>query len=267
MGDAAGHAAAARAVWSAGDYATVGDWFADASRSVLDGVDLDGRTVLDVATGTGAVAIEAARRGASVTGVDITPELLAVARQRATVAEVEVTFVEGSFTDLSEHRGFDLVTSSFGVMLAAEPEFVARELAAAARRGGGVVAVVAWAPGGAFGSPPPAVVDLLGDQPPVDLTRWAVPESTAEFFASTTAEITEHRRNTIDIPFPSVDHIVTELAARCGPWMALLARLDDTGQAGLARDLLAQHFEAFAEPTAGGVTLQVGYAVTQLTTA
>lgn len=45
--------------------------------------DLTGRTVLDAGCGTGTLAIEAARRGASVVGVDISPRLTDIARKRA----------------------------------------------------------------------------------------------------------------------------------------------------------------------------------------
>ncbi len=54
-----------------------------------------GRTVLDVGTGTGRAAIALARRGASVTGVDASKEMLDVARVRATEAHVTVTFASG----------------------------------------------------------------------------------------------------------------------------------------------------------------------------
>ncbi len=44
-----------------------------------------GETVLDVGTGTGVIAITAARADASVTGLDLTPALLEVARENAAV--------------------------------------------------------------------------------------------------------------------------------------------------------------------------------------
>lgn len=53
---------------------------------------LQGRSVLDVGTGTGRGAIALARRGAVVTGVDASAEMLEVARRRAADAGVEVTF-------------------------------------------------------------------------------------------------------------------------------------------------------------------------------
>ena len=56
---------------------------------------LKGRTVLDVGTGTGRAAIALARRGAIVTGVDASREMLSVAERRAQEAGVGVTFVQG----------------------------------------------------------------------------------------------------------------------------------------------------------------------------
>jgi SAM-dependent methyltransferase len=54
-----------------------------------------GRTILDVGTGTGRAAIALARRGAIVTGVDASAEMLDVARRRARDAGVDVTFTRG----------------------------------------------------------------------------------------------------------------------------------------------------------------------------
>ena len=69
-----------------------------------------GRTVLDVGTGTGRAAIGLARRGARVTGVDASAEMLAVANRRAQEASVEVTFVAGDAHGLAfDDRSFDAV--------------------------------------------------------------------------------------------------------------------------------------------------------------
>ena len=56
---------------------------------------LEGRTILDVGTGTGRAAIALARRGALVTGVDASAEMLAVAERRARESGARVTFVRG----------------------------------------------------------------------------------------------------------------------------------------------------------------------------
>ena len=68
------------------------------------------RTVLDVGTGTGRAGIALARRGAVVTGVDASAEMLAVASRRAREAGAEVTFVAGDAHGLSfGDRSFDAV--------------------------------------------------------------------------------------------------------------------------------------------------------------
>src|SRR5947209_121287 len=72
-----------------------------------------GERVLDVATGPGGVAIRAARRGADVTGVDIAPRLLEVARTAA--AGAPIRFDVGDAQDLPyTDATFDVVTSCFG---------------------------------------------------------------------------------------------------------------------------------------------------------
>ena len=72
---------------------------------------IPGRHILDVGTGTGRAAIVLARRGAIVTGVDASSEMLAVARRRAAEAHVTVTFGPGDAHQLPfEARTFDAVT-------------------------------------------------------------------------------------------------------------------------------------------------------------
>src|SRR3989442_11038004 len=57
--------------------------------------------VLDVGCGTGVVAITARRAGALVTGLDLTPELLAVARANAAIAELyDITWKQGDVESL-----------------------------------------------------------------------------------------------------------------------------------------------------------------------
>jgi magnesium-protoporphyrin O-methyltransferase len=60
--------------------------------------DLRGVSILDAGCGTGALAIEAAKRGAAVTAIDLSPQLVAVARQRLP-AGLNVTFLSGDMLD------------------------------------------------------------------------------------------------------------------------------------------------------------------------
>ncbi len=90
----------------------IGTLIAEEQERVMAGflAPLQGRTVLDVGTGTGRAAIALAKRGAVVTGVDASPEMLAVARRRAAEAGVGVTFAAGDAhrIDLPD-RSFDAV--------------------------------------------------------------------------------------------------------------------------------------------------------------
>ncbi len=69
--------------------------------------DLRGVTILDAGCGTGALAVEAAKRGAKVTAIDLSPQLVAVARERLP-AGLDVTFLSGDMLD-PELGSFDYV--------------------------------------------------------------------------------------------------------------------------------------------------------------
>jgi 2-polyprenyl-3-methyl-5-hydroxy-6-metoxy-1,4-benzoquinol methylase len=73
-----------------------------------------GEKVLDVGTGTGVVAITAARAGASVTGVDLTPALLDAARENSRIANLDIGWLEGDAENLPVPDQFDVVVSQFG---------------------------------------------------------------------------------------------------------------------------------------------------------
>src|SRR4051812_35212450 len=86
-----------RAVWSAGDFPDIAKTIVESAEVVVDAADPQpGQELLDVATGSGNVAIPAAQRGARVTGLDVTPELFDAARARAAEAGVEVEWIEGN---------------------------------------------------------------------------------------------------------------------------------------------------------------------------
>jgi 2-polyprenyl-3-methyl-5-hydroxy-6-metoxy-1,4-benzoquinol methylase len=256
---------ATRAVWRRGSYEVVGDWIAEASRDVLNTdegpLPLAKRDLLDVACGTGAVAIEAARRGARVVGLDLTPELLDVARSRAAVAGVDASFVEGSFDQLDGVGRFDVVASAFGVMFAADPVAVAAELTRACRSGG-TVALAAWDRDGAFGTPPEAIREMLPDRG-IDVNRWAEPENVAGFFAHTGCVLVAARYATIGVPFPSARAAVDAFLTHSGPWMALFYGLTAADRV-TARRVLEDHLAERSDEHPGGLSLRADYAVLHL---
>ncbi len=92
----------------------IGQLVALAQEQVIDEflVDLHGLTALDVGSGTGRAALALARLGASVTAVDVSEQMLRVARSHAEAASLPVTFVPGDANSLEfADQSFDLVIS------------------------------------------------------------------------------------------------------------------------------------------------------------
>ncbi len=100
--------------------------------------------ILDVATGTGWSARNAARMGAEVIGVDIAEGLLAAARELSAHVRPPIKFHLGDAERLPFADGtFDGVISTFGVMFAADQAQAAVELGRVCRSG----AALCWRPG------------------------------------------------------------------------------------------------------------------------
>jgi len=104
--------------------------------------------VLDVATGTGAVAAELLARGCTVVGLDQSPEMLAVARERlaGTVELLDGRAENLPFPDAS----FDALTVTYLLRYVADPEATMRELARVVRPGGTLAMLAFDVPHGAW---------------------------------------------------------------------------------------------------------------------
>ncbi len=141
-----------RHVWASGDYTQSARYIGPVGPALVARVGIRaGERLLDVATGTGLVAIPAARAGAEVTGLDLTPELLEIGRRRAAEEGVRVTFVEGDAEALPfADADFDRVLSTFGVQFAPRHEAAAAEIARVCAPGG-ALALCNWTPAGFIG--------------------------------------------------------------------------------------------------------------------
>jgi ubiquinone/menaquinone biosynthesis C-methylase UbiE len=158
-----------RVVWASGDYDQIAQRILPVADHVVRSARIrDGERVLDVACGTGNTALMARARGARVTGLDLTPELLAVAQGRAAEEGYrDITWKEGDAENLPFPDGtFDVVVSSCGLMFAPDQQKVADEVARVTRQGGRI-AIQAWTREGGVGRsfkltngyvPPPAGV-------------------------------------------------------------------------------------------------------------
>lgn len=209
-----------------------------------------GAQVLDVACGTGVVALTAARRGAKVTGIDLTPELIARAKENAALTRLDVAFREGDAEALPfEDARFDVVLSQFGHMFAPRPEVAVREMLRVLKPGG-TLAFSTWPPElfvgrsfalmGRYAPPPPP-----GVSPPV---QWGDPNLVRERLGSAVKSVM-FRRDVMTFQVLSPQHYRLFMEKNFGPAAKLLAMLDasDPAKAAALRremeELAAEYFD------------------------
>ena len=142
-----------RAMWALGDYsAVVTDIVAPLGEILVEASDIrPGQRLLDVAAGTGSVAIPAARAGADVVASDLTPELLEVGRRLTenTDLAIEWRVADAEALPFADAE-FDRVLSCLGVMFAPHHQAGADELIRVCRPGG-TIGLVSWTPTGFIG--------------------------------------------------------------------------------------------------------------------
>lgn len=141
-----------RATWMAGDFGQIARYSEPEAERFISRLGIQsGTRVLDVACGTGNLAIVTARRRADVTGLDIAPNLLEQARRRAQAERLKIRFDEGDAEALPYENGsFDFVVSMYGAMFAPRPEMVAAEMTRVCRHQG-TIAMANWTPTGFIG--------------------------------------------------------------------------------------------------------------------
>jgi SAM-dependent methyltransferase len=134
-------------VWGTGPYQNITETVHDIHGRVIGALDPQpGVKWLDLACGTGAVAEQAAERGADVTGVDLAPGLIETAKERAEERGLEIDYRVGDCENLEFDDGaFDVVSSTCGVMFAPDHAASARELARVVKPGGRI-GLANWTP-------------------------------------------------------------------------------------------------------------------------
>ena len=228
-----------RSTWMAGDFGQIAKYSEQWAEEFISRLPIaSGMKALDVACGTGNFSIIAARRGAIVTGLDIAPNLLEQARERAANEGLKIQFDEGDAEELSYEDGsFDLVVSMFGAMFAPRPDKVTAELIRVCRPGGRI-AMANWTPEGFIGQmfkvsakyvPPPQ------DMPPPLL--WGNESTVQERLRNGISDLKLTRRKFV-IAFPFDETDAVEFFQRyCGPTQRTFEALDHTKQAELRQDL------------------------------
>ena len=228
-----------KGMWMAGDFGQIARHIeAGAEEFIARLAPQPGERVLDVACGSGNLAIPAARRGAIVTGVDIATNLLEQARARAAAENLSIQFDEGDAEKLPyDDAAFDAVVTMFGAMFAPRPELVAAELTRVCRPGGRI-AMANWTAEGFVGQmfkvtgkhvpPPPNMPSPL---------KWGDEETVRERLRDGIADLQLTRRMCeFKYPFPPAE-VVETFRLYYGPTQRAFAALDDDAQAWLRTDL------------------------------
>lgn len=221
-----------------------------------------GERVLDVGTGTGVAAITAARAGARVSALDLTPELLEQARDNARIAQCEdIVWTEGDAEQLPyADASFDVVLSQFGHMFAPRPDVVVAQMRRVLKPGGRV-AFVTWPPehwvGRMFAfigrnSPPPPP----GAAPP---PQWGNPAIVTERLGAA-FDAPFFDRGTMQFPALSVAHYRAFMERSVGPMQKLVESLG--GEPDKLAALRAE-FDVLAAPYFEGNIVRSGYLMTR----
>ncbi len=229
-----------QATWASGDYAEIGTLIVPIAERLADAADLRaGSTVLDVASGSGNMAIAAARLGCEVTAVDYVPSLLDRGIERAAAERLEIAFQLGDAEELPFADGsFDATTSVVGAMFAPDHERTADELVRVTRPGG-TIALASWTPDSFVGSmfrtvaahvpPPRGVASPL---------LWGDESYLNSLFGTDVGW--SHRRRTFTFRFDSAQTFVERFVTYYGPTLKAAEAV------GAERDVLEGDLEELA---------------------
>ncbi len=232
--------AATRAMWALGDYhrfATEMVWGLGPVLVAASGVSR-GQRVLDVAAGSGNVAIRAAEAGAKVVASDLTPESFVAGRREARARGVELEWVQADAEALPFGDGeFDVVTSSVGAIFAPNHQAVADELLRVCRAGG-TIGMINFTPEGLaadffetfarYTPAPPA-----GASPPV---MWGSEEHLRELFGDRIATLELTRNQLVERISGGAEDYCEYYKATFGPVIATYKGVADQPDRAAALD-------------------------------
>ena len=237
----AGVRAKQKATWESGDFGQIARVIENVAEEFMGRLQLrPGQRVLDVACGTGNLAVIAARRGCATSGVDIAANLIEQARARAKEARLNIDFTEGDAEALPlPDNSFDLTVSMFGAMFTPQPGVTTAELRRVTKPGGRI-AMANWTVEGFIGKmfkvmkahvpPPPA-----GVPSPLD---WGDETIVRERLADGFTDVQLERRIALmRFPFPPAE-TVEFFRKYYGPTLRAFESLPESVQATLRRELV-----------------------------
>jgi SAM-dependent methyltransferase len=216
-----------RKTWATGDYPTLAhDLIWSLGPILVEASNIHaGQLVLDVAAGSGNVAIPAAVRGANVIASDLTPELFDAGRRAAEERSVDIDWREADAEALPfPDSAFDAVLSCVGVMFAPHHQASADELVRVLRSGG-TLGLLSWTPEGFIGQlfatmkpfSPPAPE---GAQPP---PLWGDESHVRALLGDRVTVVSAERRSVTVTHFPGPADFRQYFGSHYGPTMATYA--------------------------------------------
>jgi len=229
-----------KATWMDGNYDYFSRFMESSAVEFLDRLNLrEGDTLLDVACGSGQLALVAARRGVRATGVDIAPNLIDAARGRAVSEGLAAKFDEGGAEALPyEDASFDVVASIFGAMFAPRPELVASELVRVCRPGG-TIGMANWTKEGFIGQMFKTFARFIAPAGMPSPVLWGDEATVRERLGKDVSNMKLTRVNyRFNYPF-GPGEVVEFFRQNYGPTAKAFASLDATQQSELRAELVA----------------------------
>jgi 2-polyprenyl-3-methyl-5-hydroxy-6-metoxy-1,4-benzoquinol methylase len=242
------------ATWSSGDFGQIARSYAPGAAEFVSRLRLRaGERVLDVATGTGNLAIPAAMTGARVTGQDLSANLLEQARAWARNEGLSIRFDQNDAEALPYDDGsFDTVMSMFGAMFTPRPELTVAEMLRTVRPGGRI-ALANWTPAGFIGQFFKIVGQYVPPAPgmPSPLL-WGDEDVVSERFNGRVTDLRlTRRRVTFNFPYGPAG-VVDAFRRYYGPTLKAFAALGENGQEALSQELT--HLWSVHNRSANGAT-------------
>jgi SAM-dependent methyltransferase len=227
-----------RTTWMAGDYDRFSRYMESDTRFFYERLDVaPGAHLLDVACGSGQLALIAAREGVGVTGVDIAENLIERAWARATAEGLDARFQVADAEALPfEDASFDVVVSVIGAMFAPRPHLVARELVRVCVPGG-TIAMANWSPGGFVGRMFRTIAKFIAPSGMPSPVLWGDEATVRERLGPHVSRLSLTRRHyQLNYPFPPSD-VVNFFRLYYGPTNRAFASLNRAGRKSLHQEL------------------------------
>lgn len=227
-----------KAIWTAGDYDRFSRYMEGSAREFYERLDIaPGSQLLDVACGSGQLALMAAKDGMEVTGVDIAGNLVQRAQARAQAEGLKVRFQEADAEALPfDDASFDVVVSLIGAMFAPRPELVARELLRVCVPGG-TIAMANWTPQGFIGQMFKTIAKFIAPSGMPSPVLWGDEPTVRERLGHGFSQLSLTRRQYLfSYPFPPSE-VVEFFWQYYGPTNRAFASLDAEGQTRLRQEL------------------------------